>query len=192
MNLDVNECMALINQAIADHPDDFSFLPQTGVDFQTERIRLQEDLTSNLVGIRMDKDEILAEGVLGDGTSSVHQYHTLCVSFSYLVPLLTRLFYNFTGMIFYPFPWCTNANKYYHCETDDITFDCGVGGLLNYTECCDLIKADPRVKRTDIKGDNIGCYPDYPVGSISNPRVEDRVFLKLDENNIVVHPPKIE
>ena len=81
MNLDVNECMALINQAIEDHPDDFSFLPQTGVDFQTERIRLQEDLTSNLVGIRLDKDEILAEGVLGDGTSSVHQYHTVCLIF---------------------------------------------------------------------------------------------------------------
>ena len=115
----------------------------------------------------------------------------LCVSFSYLVPHLTQLFSLTTGMIFYPFPWCTNANKYYHCETD-ITFDCGVGGLLNYTECCDLIKNDPRVKNPDLNGDSIGCYADFPIGSLSNPRVEDRVFINVDENDIVVHIPKME
>mmetsp|Transcript_21583 Transcript_21583/g.40673 ORF Transcript_21583/g.40673 Transcript_21583/m.40673 type:complete len:202 (+) Transcript_21583:218-823(+) len=92
------------------------------------------------------------------------------------------------GMIWYPYQWCTGVDG-----TDCVDvgpWDCDVGLPLTIDQCCQAIQVT--VPLPDHKGKYIGCHPDPPVGSDSNPFVASRVRIHVDSNMIVVHAPRNE
>ena len=44
----------------------------------------------------------------------------------------------------------------------------------------------------DVNGNMLDCYPDYPVGSVSNPTDYGRVSITTNAAGIVVHVPRNE
>jgi len=92
------------------------------------------------------------------------------------------------GMVFYPFEWCTTDG----C-VEAGPWDCDVGTPLTVDDCCAMIKNDAAFKdKPDVNGNEIGCFPDFPIGSPSKPRNLKRVCIHVDTNDIVVHPPRNE
>jgi len=90
------------------------------------------------------------------------------------------------GMIWYNWEWCTDATT---CHTLG-PWDCDVGLPLTVEECCKMIT--DTVPGTDLNGNELTCYNDYPVGSPQNPVDESRVLIHVNGNNVVVHPPRNE
>lgn len=90
------------------------------------------------------------------------------------------------GMVFYPWDWCDPDAG---CKQIG-PWDCDIGTPLNVTECCNMIKAS--TPHADIDGNYLECFPDYPVGSVSNPVDYHRVLIHVNSMDIVVHPPRNE
>ena len=89
------------------------------------------------------------------------------------------------GMVWYPWDWCdTNG-----CQTIG-PWDCDVGTPLTVEQCCNMIKAT--VPNPDLQGNMLDCYPDYPVGSASNPVDYGRVTIHVNGEGKVVHAPRNE
>ena len=68
-------------------------------------------------------------------------------------------------------------------------WDCNIGTPLTVEQCCTMIKAS--VPDVDVNGNNIDCYVDPPIGSISKPIDHGRVRIIVNED-VVVRPPKNE
>lgn len=90
------------------------------------------------------------------------------------------------GMIFYPWEWCHTADECYSIGP----WDCDVGTPLTVEECCNMVTAT--VTHADMNGNYLECFVDPPVGSASNPTDKSRVCIHVDENNIVMTPPRNE
>lgn len=71
-------------------------------------------------------------------------------------------------------------------------WDCAPGAPLTVEACCSLIQSDPKLAGPDVNGNMIGCHPDFPVGSVSKPRVAGRICIHVNALDIVVHPPRNE
>lgn len=95
------------------------------------------------------------------------------------------------GMVFYPHEWCSDGSDGYGGGCANIgPWDCDLGSPLLVQDCCDLIQADyPGV---DVNGNTLECFPDFPIGSPSNPIDEDRVIIHIDAEGNVAHPPRNE
>lgn len=90
------------------------------------------------------------------------------------------------GMIWYPWQWVLPDGSSY----DIGPWDCDVGMPLSPEQCCDMIKAS--VPNVDINGNYIDCIVSAPIGSVSNPRIPNRVIITTNENNIVIREPTAE
>lgn len=91
------------------------------------------------------------------------------------------------GLVFYPWDWCSDANG--GCVSIG-PWDCDYGGALSVEDCCQIIKSD--VTYPDNNGNELECFVDPPVGSETKPVVTKRVFIHVDSNNVVIHPPRNE
>jgi len=68
-------------------------------------------------------------------------------------------------------------------------WDCDIGGFLTVLACCNLIKA--AVPTADVNGKRIDCYPDPPYGSEKKPIEQGRILMHFDDQNKIIHPPKM-
>lgn len=90
------------------------------------------------------------------------------------------------GMIFYPFEW----HKADGTIVDIGPWDCSPGDdFLSWQTCCTIVQGGAGL---DISGNPLGCEPSHPVGSPANPREPGRVIIHVNEENKVVHPPRVE
>lgn len=87
------------------------------------------------------------------------------------------------GLVFYPFDWCTSDG----CAPIG-PWDCDMGTLLTTTACCAMIKA--AVPTVDVNGNNLECYFDPPMGSVTKPIDLDTIKMVVNGQNKVVHPVK--
>jgi len=58
-------------------------------------------------------------------------------------------------------------------------------------DCCELVLTDPRVfDNPDDLGNEIECFPSYQVGTLHD-RKNNRVQIRVDENGVVLMPPRV-
>ena len=94
------------------------------------------------------------------------------------------------GLVYYPYDWCIpTATGTPYCREIG-PWDCDVGTPLTVDQCCTMIKAS--VPNADVNGNELTCFPDYPVGGSQNPTNGGRVIIAVNGQGIVVRPPRNE
>lgn len=101
------------------------------------------------------------------------------------------------GIVNYPYSWCVYDAAEptgYKCQEIG-PWDCYDELAVpptgkNFEQCCNDIKAETAYLMPDIHGNYLDCYNSPPpLDNLEDPLDLGRVYLHVDANNRVVHPP---
>lgn len=177
VGLHMNKCKAIIDAAHAANPAAFGNV--FSILYITLKVRPMLDTADvsadpdllltvpdyQLIGLRTDGDNTHVIGIAGD------------------------------GIVTYPYSWCvTDATQTtgYRCEEIG-PWDCYdevASTGKNFETCCNDIKAETAYLMPDMHGNYLDCYNSPPpLENLEDPLDLGRVYLHIDANNKVVHPP---
>jgi hypothetical protein len=179
LNLHMNKCKQIIDAAHAANPAAFGNVASIlYITLKVRPVLLTADILANpdllldvpdyqLIGLRTDSDNTHVVGIKGD------------------------------GIVTYPYSWCvTDAAEAtgYRCQEIG-PWDC-YDELATpptgqtFVQCCNDIKAETGHLMPDMHGNYLDCYNSPPpLENLEDPLDLGRVYLHIDANNRVVHPP---
>ena len=175
----MNKCKNLINAAHAANPAAFNNVDQ--VLFVILKVRPVRDAAD----IMLDPDQLLLiDNYNQVGLRTDNETNTLVVGIKG------------DGVVTYPYPWCVNnvtdpAGYYCHMIGSWDCYDEVAGTGLTVEQCCSTIQASTfEIGSLDVHGNELECYNSPPPhANVEDPPDYGRVFLHVNAQNQVVHPP---